>query len=747
MQISFPGTLRKWNAIACVALCAAVVFFEALGAQPRSPVIQDRVRLDPSQPVDFHVLITPDTVYVGQQATYEMGVFITESAQMRMRRNPEVVPAELRGVLAYDLGGPQSLPAITQNGVRTYPHVLQRALFPLSSGRITIPASQLTYALPRSSSYFSREESAVVRADEVSVFAKPLPTEGQPARFSGAVGVITVQSRIDAPSARVGEPVVLTVRVGGRGNVKLWPRPRVTAPDASVVSAGERVRVDTSGQYVRGTKEFDWLITPDREGRLVIPVVQYPHFDPYGEEYRIASTDSVTLPVMPGSIAPVADADDEVELLSIRRTDRGSLRGSLSSEPLLWALMALVPIPAFWVRRRRVRHAQALQTSSDSGESAELHTAPDLHIQRAQSDPVRIAASSLRHSFLNDLAERLGSAASVLVERKLLQARLRRRGVTRETTADVMQLLAELDEAAWSSAGASGSTGTGSPSWAERIRNLAARVDAEAIPVRSSKVQTGRRGSRGSRGGIPLIWMLVSSAVLFGAATALHANSAQFDRAVSLYDSGAFSDASVEFLELAERAPRNADAWANGGTAAWAAHDTASAVIGWQRALRLEPMAGDLRDRMQLLPQESQSGIASVPRIPRDLPFLIAVVLWCAGWVVIAAVAMRSPRTVAPQGVAALALAVAAGIWHIAADSRLEGSRLGVVETREAIRVSPAADANANGDTSPGDVVAVGEQHVDASRGEIWIAVQHVDGRLGWMPAQSLYLFGSDGTR
>jgi hypothetical protein len=70
-----------------------------------------------------------------------------------------------------------------------------------------------------------------------------------------------------------------------------------------------------------------------------------------------------------------------------------------------------------------------------------------------------------------------------------------------------------------------------------------------------------------------------------------------------------------------------------------------------------------------------------------------------------------------------------------------------VAKAREPMRVSPGAAANANGEVDPGDVVAIGESRVDATRGERWFAVQHIDGRMGWLPDRVLYTLASSGGR
>lgn len=718
-------------AVACVAATA----YQG-ESQPRSPVIQERVRLDPSEPVGFRVLLTPDTVFVGQQATYEIGVFITESAQQRMRRNPEVVPAELRGVLAYDLGGPQSLPAITQNGTRSFPHVLQRALFPLAPGRLEIPASQLTYTLPRSASFFSREESAVMRADDVALHVRPLPRSGRPEDFSGAVGVLGLRASVDASDARVGEPVLLTVRVTGRGNVKLWPRPEVVTPGAALVPAGERVTVDTSGQYVRGTKEFDWLVTPEREGPLAVPPIAYAYFDPYEATYRVARSDPIGITIAAGEFVSAPMSVVERDGLALRTIDRGERRGPLSRHPLLWALLALAPLPA--LHRRRA--APTLEAASGHAPVSTPEHAP-AGVARSAPERARRAAAASRRQLLDALALRLATTPAALVAHAALERRLRRRGVTRATTQQVLALVAELDAAAW--ARDPGSVWHQESDVRSRTDALLAQVAVEAVPVASGD---GGTPPVARPPAAPLLMLLLA---LVGGVATLDARSRQqtpFTTGVDAFERQRYADAASRFLEIANATPRHADAWANAGTAAWAAQDTVAAVRGWQRALRLEPDAADVRRHLALLPSASWEGVAHVPDVPRDAGTLIAAVLWCLGWVGVGWLRRDTARfqgtevaraaRVVTGGLLVTALVVGAWQWRL--EQQLSHARLSIVSRAEPMHVAPGRDANVFGGTARGDLVRVEDARTEGALGETWARVKHADGRAGWLPAAAL---------
>jgi tetratricopeptide (TPR) repeat protein len=745
-------TTRRVLGAALLLSLAPLVGGRAQGGDspPRRPVIQERVRLAPDEPVGFRVLITPDTVFVGQQATYEIGVFISESAQQRMRRNPEVVPGELRGVLAYDLGGPQSLPAITQNGQRSFPHVLQRALFPLAPGRLEIPASTLSYSLPRSASFFSREETAVLRAADLPLVVKPLPTAGQPADFSGAVGRLAVTAQLDATEARVGEPAVLTVRVSGRGNVKLWPRPRVAMREATLVEAGERVRADTSGQFVHGVKEFDWLLTPERAGPLRLPVVTYSYFDPYSADYRVATSDSLRLVVATGEVIPGSVGTLEEPGLDLRRRDRGSVPRPWSEQPLVWALAALAPLPAFWrgARRRRTRQRLALAAAPTV---ATAHVPPD----EPPATRARREAAAARRRLLDALAAQLATTAPTLVERAAIERRLRRRGVTRETTADVLHCLDTLDAIAWAPDAPTPEVQAVAGLDAT-IEALLARVADEAIPGAAAPPR-----SRDTVRGTAMLVLLGAGALLEPALVPtreralLHAGAAQlsaFEDALAAFDAQRFSEAADRFVAIARDRPRHADAWANAGTAAWAAGDTVLAVRGWQQALRLEPDARDVRAHLAQLPSASWSGVAAVAEGPVEAGTALALLAWGLLWLLAAGIRWRGrpdlPARERRLAIAGLLVVAGAALgWQWRADRARAGETLYIVQAGEPMRVAPGRDANVFGGTTRGDVVEWREDRLDGAGGEAWAHVRHADGRDGWLPARALVPLHDRGAR
>ena len=740
--------------LCCVALfggLATLAVAASLHAQPSPTAILDRLQSNSNRPIDFHAATFPDTVFVGQQVTYQVAVLLSESARARLRRNPEFLPPELRGLLAYELGTPRRVAPRSYGGGPFEAHVFQRALFAVAPGTLMVPAPQLSYTLPQSSSYFSREERFIVRAESAQLVVKPLPDVGRPQDYTGAVGVLRASVSLDSSTARVGDPLVLTMRVDGIGNVKLLPRPVLEVSWASTVPGTERVSVDTSGAFVRGYKEFDWILTPTLAGRVELPTLRYSYFNPYRGEYAYAETAPSALAVDDGSLATAAEGDN-VSVVPLRAW-RGASTSSLAEQLATWrvpliVLLLLAPLPwlvlAIGARIGGTRRSRAAAT-----ESVARTASP-----RTTGDDAGDHARYTRRTLLGALAQRLKVSPQELVSRRDVERTARRRGVTRETTKALLALLDALAEQGFSDVPAQVA---GRDDLTARADALLARIDAEAVTHARAI-----RAARHAQARFALFLALGAAAVVARPRTvaALQVTPVQAPvqasptppvqatvdrgaieatvaRATALYEQRQYSRSAELFAEAADARPADADLLANWGAAAWAAGDTVSAVIAWQRAARLEPVAVDLQERLTSLPAGARGGVAEVPMIPVPALVLVAIAAWLLGWVLLAVVRAQRRRAGAPAwigfastaAVFALLLAVGTGAAAAWGYRELDATGVLVVRRPETMRTAPGNDANAMGGVATGDVVRVEEAR------DGWLQIVHADGRRGWLPA------------
>jgi tetratricopeptide (TPR) repeat protein len=662
------------------------------------PTVVARARIDTSLEVNFQALALPETVFVGQQANYEVAVFLNETVRDRLRRNPTFFPPDMQSMLAYDLTTRGEAPR-RRVGSRCFDAlVYQRALFPLMPGRFAIPPAQLVYSLPLSASFFSREETHELQTDSSVIVAVEPPRAGRPADYGGAVGDLRVAARLDTSTRRVGDPVLLTVRVMGTGNVKLFPRPSVSIPWATLVNGDERVQIDSTSRRIGGSKEFDWVLTPRIAGELDLPPIRYSYFNPEARRYAVATTAPTRVRITAGTLASADTARTE-SVMALRARYRGAPGTPPHQTPLFWGLLAALPIPVvtLGVRERRRRVAPAARRPADRLTSL------------ARLSGEMPDACAVRRAFAEALADRLGLRPDSFTRPGALARSLRRRGVSTQAATDAEQYLRVLDEAAFASSGSLPADA------ATRALAFYRVIDAEAL----SRIDLGISST------------LVLVAMISGAAVvgALQVNSAQsdFDRGVAAYQRHEFVAARDAFAKAVVADPAAPDAWANLGTAAWASADTGRSVAAWQRALRLEPLASDMRDRVELVHAIPVGAAGYVPPLPPAWLFDAAALLWCLAWGIAAVHLLRKRdfdrRALAFTAVAALVLAIAG----FALAERTDGARFAVVRRTTSLATDPALGGELGPTAIVGEVVRV------TGRQGAWTRVRLDDGRDGWV--------------
>jgi hypothetical protein len=118
----------------------------------------------------------------------------------------------------------------------------------------------------------------------------PLPTEGQPKDFSGAVGDFQVSSEISSDTAKAGDPLTLRLHIRGVGN---FDRVESTMFDhldhwKTYPAKSSFTPSDTDGY--RGEKVFEQPLIAAQPGEQSIPGLEFSYFNPSTRRYERAQT-------------------------------------------------------------------------------------------------------------------------------------------------------------------------------------------------------------------------------------------------------------------------------------------------------------------------------------------------------------------------------------------------------------------------------------------------------------------------
>ena len=230
---------------------------------------------------------------------------------------------------------------------------LTKTYLPSRAGKLEFPTSTLEFGeLGRSRSIFDsrpvKRESYFVRAEPFELEVVPLPTEGQPLDFSGAVGTFSARASADTRDVVVGDSIKLTVEWTGRGNLEFFRAPDLARSDAF---RGFRVYGSTEEKgFERRKVTYD--IAPQSTDVVEIPPVSLSMFDPEGLSYGAIATEPIPIRVRPLEKAAglaeegVERFEQDVRDLDTRPLGAGS--GALALVPgdrfVLGALLAVPPL-------------------------------------------------------------------------------------------------------------------------------------------------------------------------------------------------------------------------------------------------------------------------------------------------------------------------------------------------------------------------------------------------------------------
>jgi len=303
-----------------------------------------------------------------------------------------------------------------------------------------------------------------VRAEVNEIDVKPLPVEGQPEHFRGAVGDFIVRAAARPTDVAVGDPINLTFLVATQENSSVLDtlRPPPLAEMEELTSDFRIPSDPLAGEVEDNIKVFTQTIRARSDEVTEIPPIPFSFFDPDRGEYRTEWTDAIPLEVSPAETLAAADIVRSGDATTITEGDveptapvqdgpKAGLRANFSIGPALLArsgrtlgagTIALLATPpagfaalALVVVRRRWREANPAKVRSRSA-----HAAARRRLKRSAG------ASETGRILRTYVCDRSGRPATSLTSAETLRV-ARRAGAGPETITTLERLLREADRA------------------------------------------------------------------------------------------------------------------------------------------------------------------------------------------------------------------------------------------------------------------------------------------------------------
>ncbi|MFQ6114649.1 MAG: BatD family protein [bacterium] len=148
----------------------------------------------------------------------------------------------------------------------------------------------------------TRTERRTIRSNAISIEVLPLPRNGRPADFSGAVGNFAISAAVDKKEVKTNEAVTLKVKISGKGNIKIVPQPKVDFPtDFEVYEPKISEDIHRQGSQISGSKSFEYVLIPRFPGNQTIRPISFSYFDLSSKSFKTLFTDPIEIAVAKGN--------------------------------------------------------------------------------------------------------------------------------------------------------------------------------------------------------------------------------------------------------------------------------------------------------------------------------------------------------------------------------------------------------------------------------------------------------------
>lgn len=150
--------------------------------------------------------------------------------------------------------------------------------------------------------FFTRYERYPVelKSDETQLIVSPLPSEGKPVDFSGAVGDYQFIFQAGPKKVKLGDPITLRMEINGTGNFNTVIIPKLENAE------GFRI-YEPQIKTEANRKVFKQVLIPEDDKVRQTPKAVFTYFDPNKKEYK-----SITHGPLPVEVEKVTEAPAQV---------------------------------------------------------------------------------------------------------------------------------------------------------------------------------------------------------------------------------------------------------------------------------------------------------------------------------------------------------------------------------------------------------------------------------------------------
>jgi hypothetical protein len=302
-----------------------------------NPVQLNILKLGTTDKLDFEVVLSEQKCYVGQPVIMTVKFYVSASADVgEFQFNLPVLTSDSFYIEEPEISDPRA--KLYRLKSSTTAHVSQRAvqhkgksfilvsfnkvLIPRQAGQIDMGTSSVSAALAvgrvRSRdpffdnfSFFSSQKKYqrfAVSSQPLKLTVLPLPEQGKPEGFYGLVGRYTIESSAEPTKVSVGDPITLTIKIGGSRYLKpvQWPE----LEEITGLVRNFKIPSQKASPTIQDNmKVFTQTIRANNDKINQIPSIPLAFFDVDKGTYVESQTTPIELDVAPTKILTNADLE------------------------------------------------------------------------------------------------------------------------------------------------------------------------------------------------------------------------------------------------------------------------------------------------------------------------------------------------------------------------------------------------------------------------------------------------------
>lgn len=437
----------------------------------------------------FVELVSSKTdAYVYEQLELTLKVFVFKDFQVSDLAGNIVAPKEFLEEDLQERGGQRQTQTTRSGRIYRVQEIPVKVLFPVVTGKLTIPETTITGALLVPQSRRQRRRSPFddffgggrkryrldMKSPPMVIDVKPLPEEGRPPEFNEVIGAYGFHAKVAPTKVRVGDGITLTMVVNGQGYIKAVQEPKLESEEGFKLYRSEMAQKTTFERGIfGGIKTFKKIIEPQSADITEVPAVAFSFFDPRSGQYKTIRRGPFPIEVTPSEVEkPIAyrpiiideDSKQEVRILTEDILPIMTTYSSFSNQavrlhrnPVVLGLVAVPPfvlLLSLLAQRKRIRlitdTSYARQRGALGAGRQRLGAVKRL-LKDGEPTEVYAALSHALTSFIADKLDRPAASVSPLSVPDLLS----QAGVPEDTVAETKAMLETCDEARFSAGGKS----------------------------------------------------------------------------------------------------------------------------------------------------------------------------------------------------------------------------------------------------------------------------------------------------